>query len=325
MTEKGGKGMSAAPRIVTVTLNPSIDQTASIPNFAVGEVNRVAWEQSDAGGKGVNVASFLAHCGHSVAVTGVLGSANQELFLRLFEDKNLVDRFVRVPGHNRVNVKVVDDARHQVTDINFPGITASADDFTRVFTEIEALVGEGAEIFVLSGSLPAGARPSLYREITTQLKACDRRVFVDTSGEALAEAIKATPDVIKPNIDELAELVGHPLDNERAIVAAACDLRDRGISMVVVSMGGRGAIFVSSEGAVHAAPPPVEIKSTVGAGDAMVAGTIHATQQHLDVEECARVATAFSLGALGKIGPRLPPRDVIETFTHQVTTRRIAA
>jgi 1-phosphofructokinase len=317
--------MSAAPRIVTVTLNPSIDQTASIPNFTAGEVNRVAWEQSDAGGKGVNVASFLAHYGHPVAVTGVLGAANQEPFAQLFAEKCLVDRFVRAPGHTRVNVKVVDDVRHQVTDINFPGITASADDFDQVFAAIDALIGEGAEIFVLSGSLPAGAPASIYRELTTQLKACGRRVVVDTSGEALAQAVEAAPDVIKPNIDELAELVGHPLADEAAVVAAAQSLRERGIDLVAVSMGGRGAIFVSAEGAVHAVPPPAVIRSTVGAGDAMVAGIIHSSLQHLGVEDCARLATAFSLGALGEIGPRLPPRDVIEAFTHQVTTRRIAA
>ena len=125
--------MSTAPRIVTVTLNASIDQTAGIPNFAAGQVNRVAWEQSDAGGKGVNVASFLADFGYAIAVTGVLGTDNQELFLRLFAEKKLIDRFVRIPGHTRVNIKVVDDARHQVTEINFPGVTVEAEKIDEVF------------------------------------------------------------------------------------------------------------------------------------------------------------------------------------------------
>ena len=316
--------MSTAPRIVTVTLNASIDQTVSIPNFTPGEVNRVAREQSDAGGKGVNVASFLANFGYAIAVTGVLGTDNQELFLRLFAEKTLIDRFVRVPGHTRVNIKVVDDARHQVTDINFRGVTVQAQNIDEVLARIDVLAEEGAGVFVLSGSLPAGVAPTVYRDITTRLKARRRMVVLDTSGEALARAIEAAPDMIKPNIDELAELVGHPLDGEPAIVAAARHLRERGIEWVVVSMGGRGAIFVTADAAVHAAPPRVPIKSTVGAGDAMVAGIVHATLQNRGVEECARLATAFSLGALGEIGPRLPARDVIEAFTHQVTTRRSA-
>ena len=111
--------MTTAARIATVSLNPAIDQTACIPNFTAGAVNRVEREQSDAGGKGVNVASFLAHFGFPVAVTGLLGDANIEPFVRLFAEKGIVDRFVRVPGLTRVNVKIVDDGpgsgdRHQL-------------------------------------------------------------------------------------------------------------------------------------------------------------------------------------------------------------------
>lgn len=318
--------MGMAPRIVTVTLNASIDQTASIPNFTAGEVNRVAWEQADAGGKGVNVASFLADFGYAIAVTGVLGADNQELFLRLFAEKKLIDRFIRVPGHTRVNIKVVDDARHQVTDINFPGVAVEAEQIDEVFATIDALAEAGTEVFILSGSLPAGVAPTAYRDITERLRTRGRCwVVLDTSGEALAGAIDVAPNMIKPNIDELAELLGHPLDDEPAIVAAARSLRKRGIEWVVVSMGDRGAIFVAADAAVHAVPPRVPIKSTVGAGDAMVAGIVHARLQNLGIEECARLATAFSLGALGEIGPRLPARDLIEAFAKRVKTRHIAA
>ena len=317
--------MTAPPHIVTVTLNASIDQTARIPNFTAGEVNRVAWEQSDAGGKGVNVASFLADFGHSIAVTGLLGADNQQLFIRLFTEKGLIDRFIRVPGQTRVNVKVVDDVRDQVTDINFPGVTVSADAVAAVTAAVDALADEGARVFVLSGSLPAGVPATIYRDLTARLKAHGCKVVLDTSGEGLAHAIDAGPDVIKPNILELTELVGHGLDGDQAIVGAARDLRARGIDLVAVSMGGRGAIFVDADEAVHAAPPAVPIKSTVGAGDAMVAGIVHGSLQRLAGEERARLATAFSLGALGEIGPRLPPRPVIEALKNRVMTRQIAA
>lgn len=316
--------MSAA-NIVTVTLNASIDQTARIPNFTAGEVNRVAWEQSDAGGKGVNVASFLADFGHAIAVTGLLGEGNQQLFLRLFSEKGLIDRFVRVPGQTRVNVKVVDEVLDQVTDINFPGVSADAGAVAAVTAAVTTLAEEGASVFVLSGSLPAGVPATIYRDLTAMLKARGCTVVLDTSGEGLTRAIEAGPDVIKPNILELTELVGHPLDGDAAIVAAAGELRRRGIELVAVSMGGKGAIFVDGGGAVHAQPPKVTIKSTVGAGDAMVAGTVHGTLQGLAGAERACLATAFSLGALGEIGPRLPPRPVIEALKSKVTTRQIAA
>lgn len=316
--------MGSAPDIVTVTLNPSIDQTVCIPEFSPGAVNRVAWEQSDAGGKGVNVACCLAAFGHTVAVTGLLGSANQALFLRVFAERRLIDRFVRVPGQTRVNVKVVDDIRQQVTDINFAGITTNAKDFSRLSAAIETLIGEGAQIFVLSGSVPAGARPTIYRELVAQLKACGRRVVVDTSGEALAQAIEAGPNVIKPNIEELATLVGCPLADTPAIVGAARHLHAQGMDLVAVSMGDRGALFVSADAVIHAIPPAVAIRSTVGAGDAMVAGIVHSLVRNLGVEDRARLATAFSLGSLGEIGPRLPPGDVIEAFARQVKIRHVA-
>ena len=316
--------MTTAPRIVTVSLNAAIDQTASIPGFAPGEVNRVDWEQTDAGGKGVNVASSLADFGHTVAVTGLLGAGNTELFARLFAEKGLIDRFVRVPGRTRVNVKIVDDVRHQVTDINFPGVAAGQDDLDSVIAVIEELAGQNAEWFVLSGSLPAGLPPTTYRDITALLKARGRKVVLDTSGAALVHAIEAGPDVVKPNIDELTELVGRPLDGEPAVVEAARDLRRRGIDLVAVSMGARGAVFVDGESAVHAAPPQVAVKSTVGAGDAMVAGIVHAASQKLALTECAGLATAFSAGAVGEIGPRLPPPAVIEAYRSQVAIRHIA-
>jgi 1-phosphofructokinase len=314
-----------APRIVTVSLNAAIDQTVSIPDFTTGEVNRVAWEQSDAGGKGVNVASFLADFGHRVAVTGLLGQDNTELFVRLFAEKNLVDRFVRIAGRTRANVKIVDDRQNKVTDINFPSVAAGTADLEAVVVEIEKLVDQGAEWFVLSGSLPDGLPVASYGDLTQLLKSHGCKVVLDTSGPALARAVDARPDIIKPNISELMELVGRSLAGEAEVADAAHDLRQSGIRLVAVSMGERGAIFVDHRTAVHAAPPRVPVRSTVGAGDAMVAGIVHGQIAQLALEECARLATAFSLGALGEIGPRLPARDEIERYRSRVVTRQLAA
>ncbi|MBK8174602.1 MAG: 1-phosphofructokinase [Rhodospirillales bacterium] len=316
--------MNAVPRVATVSLNAAIDQTANVPDFTAGAVNRVAWAQADAGGKGVNVAAFLAGFNHAVAVTGLLGEGNTDLFVRLFTEKGLIDRFVRVPGHTRVNVKIVDDLSNRVTDINFPGVAARPADLDAVIAVIEDLVAQGCEWFVLSGSLPEGLPTSCYRDLTRLLKARGRKVVLDTSGTGLAQAIESGPDIIKPNIDELTELVGQPLSDERGIIEAAGKLRRQGIGLVAISMGADGAIFVDGASAVHATPAPVTVKSTVGAGDAMVAGIVHAQTQRLPLEECARLATAFSLGALGEIGPRLPPRDEIEGFCSRVMTRQLA-
>ncbi len=312
--------MTATGRIVTVSLNPAIDQTAAVPNFAAGTVNRVTEEQSDAGGKGVNVASFLADFGHAVAATGFLGADNGELFDRLFAAKRIEDRFVRLPGKTRVNVKIVDGVRHQVTDINFPGLSAAPGDLAALTEAIDDLAGR-FDWFVVSGSVPAGLPVTVYAELVAMLKRRGRTVVLDASGEPFARAIAAAPDLIKPNLDELRELTGGRLETEAEIVGAARDLLDAGIGLVAVSLGARGAIFVTKGGAVLAVPPEVAVRSTVGAGDAMVAGIVTARLRGLGLAECARLGTAFALGTLGEAGPLLPPPAAVEALAARVTVR----
>ncbi|MCB1966540.1 MAG: hypothetical protein KDI64_10995, partial [Candidatus Accumulibacter sp.] len=163
--------------IATVTLNPAIDQSVAIANFAAGEVNRVDWEQSDPGGKGVNVASFLADLGCRVAVTGLLGNENALAFERLFAQKGMTDAFVRIPGKTRVNVKIIDATQQRITDINFPGQAASPADVAGLRDQLAALI-DGHEWFVLSGSVPAGIPVGLYGEWVRMLKSAGKRVLL---------------------------------------------------------------------------------------------------------------------------------------------------
>jgi 1-phosphofructokinase len=310
-------------RVATVTLNPAIDHSVGIPNFTAGSVNRVAWEQADAGGKGVNVASFLRDLGVAVSVTGFLGRDNAPEFERLFERKSIADRFVRLPGKTRVNVKILDEAQDRITDINFPGQHARAGDRESLEQAIAALVPDH-DWFVLSGSVPAGIPFDVYAELTATLKAAGKRVVVDTSGAPLRAALRGAPFAVKPNIAELEECLGRPLPDAAAAAAAARTLVADGVACVVVSMGGDGALFVDASAGVLAVPPPVEVRSTVGAGDAMVAGLIAAKLRGLPLADCARLATATAVGALVEVGPRLPPRSNIDDWFRQVSVEPLA-
>ncbi|NEV63245.1 1-phosphofructokinase [Thiorhodococcus minor] len=309
-------------RIATLSLNPAIDQTARIPSFTAGRVNRVEWEQSDAGGKGVNVASFLADAGIQVAATGLFGSGNIEPFLELFSRKGIDDRCVRLAGRTRVNVKIADPVLDQVTDINFPGLSPAAADLVRLTKTLDQLLAK-IDWLVLSGSVPAGIPDTIYAELIDQLQARGKQVLLDASGAPFAEAVTHGPDIIKPNIDELAELVGRPLTGPAEVLDAAMSLIDSGIRLVAVSMGPDGAVFVEGDAAVHAIPPTIQVKSTVGAGDAMVAGILTGTARGLDLADRARLATAFSLGALGEVGPHLPPMSVIDDFATRVQIKTL--
>jgi len=314
--------MSEPIKIATVTLNPAIDRTVSIPDFQAGKVNRVKHTQSDPGGKGVNVASVLSDYGFQTAVTGFLGADNPSLFERFFAQKKIEDRFVRIAGSTRAGIKIIDPESRETTDINFPGRAPSEADVQHLFQIVEDLTADCAW-FVLAGSLPAGVSPDIYGDLIKLIKSKGRAVALDTSGEALRRALAAGPTLIKPNIVELEELVGYKLNTHVYIIQAAQQWLDQGIQTVVVSMGAEGAIFVEAKEAVLAQPPKVIVKSTVGAGDAMISGTVAGKISDASLADCARLGTAFSLSAVTNVGAGLPSLEAIESFKSQVTVRNL--
>lgn len=314
--------MNQSMKIATITLNPAIDQTVSIPNFQAGKVNRVQHSQSDPGGKGVNVASFLADFGFPVAVTGFLGEENTLLFERLFAKKRIEDRFVRIAGSTRIGIKITDPVNQETTDINFPGQAPAATDIEALFQIVEELIA-GCRWFVMAGSIPAGCSLDIYAELVSLVTGQGRAVALDTSGEGLRRALAAIPTLVKPNIDELQELVGRRLATRGEVIAAARSLLEQGMQTVIVSMGADGAIFVEAGEVMLAQPPRVTVTSTVGAGDAMVSGTVAGKMHAASLAECARLATAFSLSAISHVGAGLPSHEEIETFKSQVVVQKL--
>jgi 1-phosphofructokinase family hexose kinase len=253
----------------------------------------------------------------------LLGSANAEPFVELFARKGIEDRCVRLPGRTRVNVKIVDAVLDQVTDINFPGLAPAPADLDRLMGAIDALCPD-TDWFVLSGSLPAGVPAGIYAGLVSRLKRLGKTVVLDASGEPFAAAVDSGPAIVKPNIDELSELLGRSLGSQEDVLAAARTLVERGVGLVAVSMGADGALFVERDAAVLAIPPAIAVKSTVGAGDAMVAGIVAGTLRGLDLAGRARLGTAFSLGTLGEVGPNLPEPTVIDAFAARVQIRPLS-
>lgn len=305
-------------RIATVTLNPAIDQTVRASNFQLNTVNRARSMHFAAGGKGVNVASFLADAGCEVTVTGFLGEENSQIFEQLFKRKNIEDRFIRVPGNTRIGVKIVDEANRHTTDINLPGLPPGEEAVKELLETIEHL-SDTCDWFVLSGTLPPGIPENIYATIITRLKAYGKKVVLDTSNNALRNGLLATPTIIKPNIDELQQLVGQTLADEAEIENAARSLLNRGIEMVVISMGEQGAMFVTQTATLVAIPPTVKVKSTVGAGDAMVSGLIAGQIQNLDLPDIARLATAYSLTAITRDGSSTLEPAILQAYIQQVS------
>lgn len=310
-------------KIATVTLNPAIDQTVRVDNFRLNTVNYAQAMQFDAGGKAVNVASALADADYDVVATGFLGRDNADIFERFFASKHIDDQFVRIDGSTRIGVKIVDEANQQTTDINMPGLPPSAEAMDALFETVERLAAS-CDWFVLSGTLPTGVPVTTYATLISQLKERGKQVVLDTSREALMYGVLAGPTIVKPNIDELRQLTGQSLPDEAALEQAARQLLEHGTRLVVISMGEQGAMFIDPTTTLIALPPPVKVKSTVGAGDAMVAGIIAGQVQGLNLVSCARLATAYSLGAITRVSRNLPAPEALQEYSRQVAIRMSA-
>lgn len=315
--------MPGPPSIVTVTLNAAIDQTVRLRGLRLGCVNRTHELHLRAGGKGINVASMLAAAGHSLTVTGFLGRDNTDLFERAFATHHLDDRFVRIDGVTRTNVKLVDDDLHQTTDLNAPGAAPAARDLDAL-NEVLAQLARSHDVFVLAGSLPPGVDAAYYGELVGLLRDQRRYVVLDTSGPALAEAVRARPNLIAPNLAELAELTGRRVSTVDAAAAAARELTQQGIETTVVTMGARGALVADETRTLLAVPPAVEVVSTVGAGDAFVAGWVAALADEAPLEAGLRRASAWAVARVSCPPSRHPGASSIRRLASQIEVRLYA-
>jgi 1-phosphofructokinase len=285
--------------VLTVTLNPAIDMTLWVPGFHSGSVNRATTTRTDAGGKGVNVAVVLADYGLNVAATGFLGRENAGIFDDTFRKRSVHSEFVRIAGSTRTGIKIVDPTASETTDINQAGEAPGPDDLLTLLSLISEIE---ADWVVLAGSLPPGVPTEIYRDLTRTLKAGGRKVAIDTSGEPLRLALEAGPDIVKPNVIELTDLVGRCLASPDDILQASHGLLSKGVALAIVSLGADGAYFVTRDECLLARPPHVDVVSTVGAGDAMVAGAVAARLAGRSLADLARQATAFSLEAVSRVG-----------------------
>ena len=317
--------MSINPKskVVTITLNPALDLTGSLDALSVGSVSLVSKGSLHAAGKGVNVAKVLSDLGAKVTVTGFLGRDNEELFCQLFEEMKANDEFIRVDGATRINVKLVEtDGR--VSDINFPGVEVSQ----QAISEFEVRLFELAkthEFFVLAGSLPKGISPEQCAEWIEKLHQMGKKVLFDSSRAALAAGLDAHPWLIKPNDEELSEFVGRELDTPEACQQAAQDLVQKGIENIVVSLGSKGVMWLGkNEQAqpewMYSQPPKMNVVSTVGAGDTLVAGLCWGhMQQDWDRSQILSFATALSALAVSQVGVGVPNVEDVKELQKQVT------
>ncbi|MDN2483543.1 1-phosphofructokinase [Vibrio agarivorans] len=314
--------ISQTTKVVTITLNPALDLTGSLSELNLGTVNLVNNSSFHAAGKGVNVAKVLSDLGADVTVTGFLGKDNPELFHQLFNDIKVTDRFVEVEGATRINVKLV-EASGSVSDINFPGVEVSPADIER-FERTLFELAETHDYFVLAGSLPRGVTAEQCANWIEKLHQQGKRVLFDSSKAALSAGIESSPWLIKPNDEELSDFVGQPLDTAAKCQHAAQAISQKGIENIVVSMGSEGVMWLNEGQWLRSQPPKMQVVSTVGAGDTLVAGLCWGHMQQMPKKDLLRFATALSALAVSQVGVGLTSQKELESIELQTQVSELS-
>lgn len=303
--------------IKTVTMNPAVDKTVEIDDFRIDAVNRISAVRIDAGGKGINVSKTIrALNGESIA-TGILAGSNGEYIRSYLVRMGIENDFLFVKGETRTNLKVVDRLRGTNTDINEPGVEVTGRDIEMLEDKIFSGINQG-DILVLSGSIPATVPKDIYRKWTERAKKQGARVLLDADGELLQEGIKAAPYLVKPNINELERLMGRKLEKIDEVTGAAGSLLELGIEIVAVSLGEAGAVFVKKDKVIHAEGIAVDVISTVGAGDSMVASLAYALEEGYPFERAVTLSVAAGTASVATSGTQPPELEAVLSYEKQV-------
>lgn len=308
--------------IITVTFNPAIDKTAEIDVLHAGGLNRLKNVRMDVGGKGVNVSKTIHELGGSTLCSGFLAGNSGEFIEKTLQEMKIQTNFVWVEGTTRTNLKVLDN-KMELTELNEAGPHINQANIDELMNVILPLCTSDT-IVVLSGNVSPGVPTTIYKDMIERIKKVNGRVVLDVDGDLFREGIKASPTIIKPNKYELALYFGldETCDNT-IIIKKAKSLLNKDTNLVVVSMGKEGSIFISEKGVYQANALNIEAHSSVGAGDAMVAGITYAMHEQLSFEDLIRLAVACSAGAVMSKGTNPASKAVVDTLKKQVEITKV--
>lgn len=297
--------------IYTLTVNPALDLEYRVKTIRMGTIHRSEPARADWGGKGFNVSRVLRVLGEdSIAVGLAAGFTGQRLQAGL-QAQGIPCDLVWVQGETRTNVSILGEDPDEYLKVNDPGPQIGAEAVHALIDRIRRL-SRPNDLWVMSGSLPPGAPSDFYAQAVETARAGGSEVFLDTSGEPLRLGCAACPAMIKPNLEEAAELTGRPLVTRNEAVGAAEDLRTTGLGVVVISMGGDGVVAADRTGTWFCPPLAVKPLNPVGAGDALVAGLAAAHVRGWDLQRALRLGTACGSSAVSNPGTGIGAREEIE-------------
>jgi 1-phosphofructokinase family hexose kinase len=313
--------------IITVTLNAAIDKTLAVPNFRLGRRHRAVEQTAMAGGKGVNVARALRALSQPVIATGIAGGPTGTRIVEHLTEEGILNDFVRIREESRTSTAVVDPTSGEQTEINEHGPHVSEAELD-LFVDKLLYLAKGAEVCVFAGSLPRGVEAGLYGRLIEEMRRLGVTTVLDSEGEPLLIATRKGPDVVSPNELEAEGLVGHEFSDD--------DDRRRGLGEMV-EMGAREGIMTLSDGCLavlgeagerhlyRATLEPLEPVSSVGSGDAFLAGFVAARYGGRDTEDCLRFAVACGAESTQHFGAGVVEQREVERLLPDVRVEMLDA
>lgn len=307
-------------KIITLTLNPAFDVHCSVDQFKIYHENVLKRDIAEAGGKGVNISRALNQNGVDNLSIVIVGDENKREFCKLLDQDGLNFEYVSVPGRIRENITVHEHEKPE-TRISFEGFSCDKSALLAVKEKIGAV--DDQTIITFTGSLPNGILPPLAKEILQELKSQGAKIVIDSRSFGLSDILDFKPWLIKPNKDEAEKYLGKKIDGVDSAAKFAKRLNGEGVQNVIISLGGDGAVLACGSGCYAAKAPPVEVASTIGAGDSMIAGFIAATDKGYSKKEALKLGVSYGTAACLENGTRPPDKKAIKEIFNKIDVTKL--
>ena len=302
--------------IYTVTLNPALDRFVVVEQLLTEDTTRILSETPYAAGKGIDVSRVIRELGGQTIALGLVGGYDGLQLEGLLINAGVMTDFTRIAGETRTNIILREHAKSRQYVIAAAGPDIHATEIGLFFQQFNLI--HNMDYLVLSGSLPRGVEPNLYGQLILAGKKKGAFVIVDADGKSLRESTEYQPTCIKPNVYELSRLAGKELQTESEIIGFCETIHQKGIPYVLATRGKKGLLLSSTDQKIKAIAPPVEVGSTVGAGDSVVGGFALAHSQGKDLEDCLRLACAAGTATAQTQGTELCHRADVEAILPKV-------
>jgi 1-phosphofructokinase len=307
--------------IVTVTLNPAIDQTLVLSKFVAGDTLRVKSSRFDPGGKGINVSRVIRELGGESVAMGFAPGGLGRYLEQTLESQGIICDFIRTPGEMRTNITILDESKHLNTIISERGPNTPVEAVEELRQRLRRILRDG-DWLVIAGSIPPPIDASVYGELVREAKELGVHAVIDADAEALAAGVAEVPEIVKGNRRELERLLDQHLDDEESSLAAAKEVYARGVPLVLVTRGKHGAIAVG-EKKYRGIAPRVRAVSAVGSGDALLAGVVLTLSRGGTLEDALCLGIACGTAAVLTPGTELCHRREVDILRSRIRVEKI--